>query len=76
MAALCAATRALVARLEDPYVLIGALIQGAVYTADRSISPAQQAEASAAMLHLLGDRLDAYGLARVSRMHGKSDFSP
>jgi hypothetical protein len=65
--ALCAAIRALAENLDDPRVLIGALIEGAVYTADRSIPPAQQAATAASMLRLLADRLDAYGLGQASQ---------
>jgi len=61
---LCVAIRLLAETTENPCVLIGALIEGAVYTAYRSVPYKEQSASAAAMLRLLIERIDAYGLAR------------
>lgn len=46
----------------DPYVIMGVLVEGAVQTVVRHIPTEQQEDAVAALLELLGERLQAHGL--------------
>jgi len=70
---LCAAIQSLAETTEDPYTLIGSLIEGVAYTAHRSICDAKQAETAAAMLRLLIERIDAYRLAQSPGGTASSD---
>jgi hypothetical protein len=62
VANLCRTIRVLAEREVDPHVLVGALIEGAAFTAGRSVVPEQHRVVGAAMLSLLADRLRAHGL--------------
>ena len=71
--ALCAAVRALSETTDDPHLLIGALIEGAIYTVHRSIPAAEHVETAAAILQIIADRIDAYGLLEQSEGAGSMD---
>jgi hypothetical protein len=58
------AIRATVAGDADPYVLIGALVEGAVYTLSTRVPAVRQDDTAAALSQLLADRLEHYGLPR------------
>jgi len=62
LALLCAAVRAFANGETQPEALIGALLEGAAYTAHRAIPANRQSEVASAMLRLLAERLDRYGL--------------
>jgi len=51
----------------DPYAVLGVLIEGAAHTVAKHIPAEQQADAAATLMHLLGDRLRARGLAGGDR---------
>jgi hypothetical protein len=47
----------------DPYLLIGVLLEGAVYTLATHIPPERQRETTEQLGRILVERLKAYGLA-------------
>jgi hypothetical protein len=49
-----------VATVADPYVLMGALVEAAVYTLATQIPPVHQDELSVELSQLLTDRLEQY----------------
>jgi hypothetical protein len=51
----------------DPYVILGVLVEGTVQTVVRHIPTEQQAEASATLVELLAERLNAHGLPDPDR---------
>jgi hypothetical protein len=61
VASLSAAIRAVAEDTAESEVLIGALLEGAVYVAHRRLPPERHDEVAWAMRRLLADRLDAYG---------------
>jgi hypothetical protein len=46
----------------DPYAVLGVLVEGAIRTIAQHIPPERQAEAAAALVELLSERLEANGL--------------
>jgi len=57
-------------------MLIGALIEGAAYLTYCSIPGAEQGGTAAAIVRLLIERIDAYGLAQPSEGKARSDRNP
>ena len=51
----------------DPYAILGVLIEGAAHTVGQHIPDERQADAAAALVELLKERLKAHGLAGGDR---------
>ena len=70
LSVLSAAIRAVAEEGDAPELLIGVLLEGAVYAAQR-LSPDRHKEVALAMTRLLADRLDAVGLYTSGKTDGQ-----